>query len=106
VVKKKTIYSKQKVIEYSVVSLLAGVTLFYFSGARLLPLILFCFLTRLAFYDALLNIFRGLPIYYEGVPDRKKSGVDWLESKLKIPIWLLRLLYIAAYIGYLLIYLL
>jgi hypothetical protein len=105
VVKNRTIMSRQKVLEYGVASLLAGATLYLLSGERLLPLILFCLITRLAWYDALLNLFRGKEIYYEGVPNRRKSGFDWFESKLPVPIWGLRLIYIAGYLVYLIFYL-
>jgi hypothetical protein len=105
VVKNKTIMSRQKVLEYGIASLLAGVVLKVVLGCSIPPLILFCLITRLAWYDALLNLFRGKEIYYEGVPNRRKSGFDWFESKLPVPIWGLRLIYIAGYLVYLIFYL-
>src|SRR5678809_1052409 len=60
------IKSGQKIAEYSILSLLAGVILKAVLGCKLLPLILFCLLSRLAFYDPFLNVLRGLPIAYEG----------------------------------------
>jgi hypothetical protein len=112
--KNRLIQSGQKVIEYSVLSIVAALIILWVKGSfkygswltDSLPLIFFCLLSRLALFDPVLNLLRGKPIYYEGTIDRKKSGFDWLESKLPVPIWLLRLIYIAAFITYLIIYLL
>ncbi len=99
------IQSKQKVIEYCLLSLLAGAALKLFLVDNWLPLILFPVLTRLAFFDPFLNLFRGKPFEYEGSISKKKSLWDWIESKLGIPIFVLRIFYLAAFVIYLIIYL-
>jgi len=105
IVKKNiTIRSTQKTIEYSVASILAAVVLILFHYP-VLPMILFALLTRMAFFDILLNILRGKSWLYEGEIKKRKSWVDWFENQTGLPIWVLRILYIAVYIGYLIIYL-
>jgi len=100
----RTIFSNQKTIEYFIVSVLAAVVLIFFH-LPVLPMILFALLTRMAFFDGLLNLFRGEPYLYEGEIKKKKSFVDWVENKIGWPTWVFRLLYIAAYITYLIVYL-
>ncbi len=102
--KNHLIKSGQKIIEYSLLSILAGVALKMVLGCKLLPLILFCFLTRLAFFDAFLNIFRGLPLTYEGQIKKGKSFGDWLENQTGLPIMFLRVVYLAAFLIYLIIW--
>lgn len=104
--KNRLIQSGQKTIEYSISSLLTGVILKFSlpEGKLLLPLILFCILTRLAFFDGFLNILRGKSITYEGDIKRSKSFYDWFENKLGIPIIVLRIFYLAVFIAYTLIY--
>lgn len=100
----KLIQSKQKIIEYGVLSLLAGATILILSGGQVVPLIIFCILARLAFFDPFLNVLRGKPISYEGEIKKKKSLYDWIENKIGLPVWFYRILYLAAFIAYLLIY--
>ena len=103
--KNRLILSGQKTIEYSILSLLAGATILILSGVAVVPLILFCILTRLAFFDSFLNILRGKPLSYEGDINRKKSFYDWFEDKTGLPIMFLRVVYLAAFLIYLIIYL-
>ena len=102
--KNRLIQSGQKIIEYSIVSILAGVILKIVLGCKLLPLILFCFLTRLAFFDPFLNILRGKDLFYEGEISKRKSWYDWIENKIGLPTWVYRLLYIVGFFIYLIIY--
>ena len=102
--KNRLIQSNQKVIEYTIGSLLTGVILVTGFGCKLLPLILFCLLTRMAFFDLFLNLLRGKPILYEGHLSKKKSIVDVFESWTGLPIVVLRGLYLAGFIAYTLIY--
>ena len=102
--KNRLIKSGQKIIEYSIVSILAGVILISFPGGKLLPLILFCILTRLAFFDSFLNILRGLPLTYEGQIKKGKSFYDWFETQTGLPIMFLRVIYLAAFLIYLIIW--
>ena len=103
--KNRLIKSGQKIIEYSILSILAGVILISFPGGKLLPLILFCILTRLAFFDSFLNILRGLPLTYEGQIKKGKSFYDWFEDQTGIPVIILRIFYLILFIVYLIIYL-
>ena len=102
--KNQLIRSGQKIAEYSILSALAGVILFNFPEGKLLPLIFFCILSRLAFYDIMLNLLRGKNWMYEGVIGKYKSFWDWLENQTGIPMIIFRLFYIALFIGYTLIY--
>lgn len=102
--KNRLIQSGQKIIEYSIASILAGVILINFPGGKFLPLILFCILTRLAFFDPLLNILRGKPIAYEGEIKKKKSFYDWFEDQTGLPTMFLRVVYLAAFLIYLIIW--
>lgn len=102
--KNETVYSNQKTIEYLVASILTATVLIFFHYP-VLPMILFALLSRMAFFDILLNLFRGKSWVYEGEISKKKSVIDWIENKVGLPIWFLRLLYIACYITYLIIYL-
>jgi hypothetical protein len=107
------ITSKRKTLEYALASILVALIILgakgsFKSGSWLadsLPLILFCFLTRLAFYDPFLNVFRKLPIAYEGQISKKKSFYDWFESQSGLPVMFLRVVYLAAFLIYLIIYL-
>ena len=102
--KNRLILSAQKTIEYSVISILAGIVLKLVLGCQLFPLIFFCILSRLAFYDIFLNLLRSKNWLYEGSIGKYKSFWDWLERQTGIPIMIFRLLYIALFIGYTLIY--
>jgi len=102
--KNRLIQSGQKIIEYSIVSILAGVILKIVLGCKLLPLILFCLLSRLAFFDPFLNILRGKDLFYEGEISKRKSWYDWIENKIGLPTWVYRLLYIVGFFIYLIIY--
>ena len=106
--KNRLILSAQKIIEYSILSLLAGLTILILSGWQVVPLIFhliaFCLLSRLAFYDIMLNLLRGKNWMYEGVIGKYKSFWDWLENQTGIPMIIFRLFYIALFIGYTLIY--
>ena len=99
----RTIYSNQKTAEYFIASVLIAVVLILFHYP-VLPMIIFALLTRMAFFDILLNLFRGKSWLYDGEISKKKSIVDWIENKIGLPTWFFRLLYIAAYITYLIIY--
>ena len=103
--KNRLILSAQKIIEYSIVSILAGLTIFIFLEGKLVPLILFCILTRLAFYDPFLNVLRGKDLFYEGEISKKKSLSDWIENKIGLPVWVFRIVYLVAFFVYLIIYL-
>jgi hypothetical protein len=102
--KNRLILSAQKITEYVILSILAGVILINFPEGKLLPLILFCILTRLAFYDPFLNIIRGKDLFYEGEISKRKSWTDWIENKIGLPIWVFRIFYIVAFFVYLIIY--
>ena len=102
--KNRLILSGQKTIEYAIASILAGVILKVVLGCSILPLILFCILTRLAFFDPFLNLFRGLPLNYEGEIKKKKSFYDWFEQQTGLPIMFLRVVYLAAFLIYLIIW--
>jgi len=58
----------------------------------------------MAFFDGFLNLLRGKPILYEGSLSKKKSLVDVFESWTGLPIWVLRVIYLAGFIAYTLIY--
>ena len=103
--KNRLIQSGQKIIEYSVISILAGLTISIFSGWKVVPLILFCLLSRMAFFDAFLNLLRGKDLLYEGEISKRKSWTDWVEDKIGLPVWVFRILYILAFFTYLIIYL-
>jgi len=100
----RTIFSNQKTIEYSIISILAAVILKLVSGCPVLPLILFAVLTRVAFFDIALNLFRGKNWLYEGEIKSKKSLTDWIESKTELPILAFRVAYIIIYVAYLIFY--
>jgi len=102
--KNRLILSGQKTIEYSVVSILAGLVFKLIFRVELIPLILFCLLTRLAFFDSFLNVLRHKPLSYEGEIKKGKSFGDWLENKTGLPIMFLRVVYLAAFLIYLIIW--
>jgi hypothetical protein len=101
----RTIFSNQKTIEYSILSILAGVILKSVLGCKLLPLILFCLLTRMAFFDIFLNLLRGKSWLYEGEVKKRKSWIDWFENQTGLPVVVLRIVYIVGFLVYLIIYL-
>jgi len=100
------IKSWRKIIEYTALSLLAGLTILILSGGQVVPLILFAVLTRLAWFDLFLNILRGKPLFYQGQISKKKSLTDWFEKQTGIPIAILMIFYIGLFVLYLIIYLL
>ena len=104
--KNRLIQSGQKIIEYSILSLLAGLTISILSGWQVVPLILFCFLTRLAWFDIFLNKLRGLPFDYEGQISKRKSLWDWIENKIGFTVFFYRCLYLWFYAAYLTYYIL
>lgn len=69
-------------------------------GNHWLSLAIFPLITRMAFFDGLLNLFRGKKFLYEG----KASLVDRIERAIGLPTWFMRMFYFAAYIVYLIIY--
>ena len=103
--KNRLILSGQKTIEYAIASILAGLVFKLIFRVDLIPLILFCLLTRLAFFDAFLNVLRHKPILYEGEIKRSKSFVDWFERQTGLPVAIFRIIYLVAFIVYLIIYL-
>jgi len=100
--KGELILSRRKAAEVIIINAVLFLVLIFFYPFW--PLILFAVLTRLAFYDALLNLFRGKELFYEGEIKRKKSWSDWIENKIGFPTWVFRIIYLAAYITYLIIY--
>jgi len=102
--KNRLIKSLQKTIEYSVSSILAGVALKAVLGCKLLPLILFCVLTRMAYFDIMLNLLRGKSWLYEGEIKKRKSWIDWFENQTGLPVAVLRIVYLVAFIVYTIIY--
>ena len=102
--KNRLILLGQKTIEYGIASILAGLVLKLIFRVELIPLILFCLLTRLAFFDPFLNVLRGKPIAYEGEIKRSKSFYDWFEDQTGLPTMFLRVVYLAAFLIYLIIW--
>ncbi len=102
--KNRLIKSGQKIIEYCLLSILAGSTILILSGGQVVPLILFSVLSRLAFFDVFLNLLRGLPLTYEGQIKKSKSFYDWFEDQTGLPIMFLRVVYLAAFLIYLIIW--
>lgn len=100
----RLILSGQKVIEYLTISVLAGLILNIGFGCPVAPLIFFCVLSRLAFFDGFLNILRGKSVLYEGEVKKNKSLWDYLENKIGLPVWFYRIFYLVAFIAYLIIY--
>ncbi len=103
--KKQTVKSFQKVAEYTILSLTAGLILKIGFGCPVVPLILFCVLSRLAFFDGFLNTLRGKSVLYEGDVKKKKSFWDWFERQTGISIVVLRIFYLVIYLVYLIIFL-
>lgn len=101
--KGELILSRRKTAEVIVINLIAGTGLIFFFPFW--PIVLFAVLTRAAFYDPLLNILRGKPITYEGTINKEKSKIDDWENKTGLSAMAFRVIYLAAYIIYLIIYL-
>ena len=101
--KNRLIRSGQKVIEYSILSVLTG-ALLVLAGHQITPVIIFCLLSRLAFFDIFLNLLRGKNWLYEGSIGKYKSFWDWIERQTGIPIIIFRLLYLVIFVTYTLIY--
>jgi hypothetical protein len=102
--KNRLILRNQKVIEYTIGSILAGLLLKFTGGAKVIPLILFCVLCRLAYFDLFLNLLRGKRFDYEGEISKKKSLWDWFENWVGWPVWFYRIIYLAAFVIYTIIY--
>lgn len=102
--KNRLIQSGQKTIEYSIGSAITGAMLIFGLGCPVVPVILFCLLSRLTFFDIFLNLLRGKKWLYEGQIGKYKSFWDWFERQTGIPIIIFRLLYLVLFIGYTLIY--
>ena len=100
--KNRLITSKQKIWEWGLTSLI-----FFVSFAMLVPivsLIILPIVTRLAFFDIVLNWWRGENWLYEGVISKKKSIWDYIEDKIGLPTWFYRILYLVMYAVYLITY--
>jgi len=78
-----------------------SITIFMLTEVSWLPLILFPIITRTAFFDGLLNVFRGKRILYEGAA----SKTDSIEKWIGLPTVIYRIFYLLIYVGYLIIYL-
>lgn len=76
------------------------------SSSSVLPLIMLPLITRLAWFDVALNLFRGKTFTYEGSSKDKRdySFFDWLESWSNISIFWLRILYVVKYVSFLIFY--
>jgi hypothetical protein len=96
--KNKTIKSYQKVVEWGLASAICFFLLLKYSGW--LPLVILPIVTRLAFFDTALNLFRKKNWLYE----KASGGVDGFEKKIGLPTWAFRLIYFAMYIVYLITY--
>lgn len=101
--KNELITSTEKFLEYAVACFVCFIALL--KWVEPLHLIVFPIVTRMAFYDALLNLFRKKGFLYEGEISKKKSWVDWIENKIGLPTWLYRLVYALLWVGYLIYYL-
>lgn len=88
---------------YFIISLVAGIVFWAWSTATWADIILFPLITRLAFFDPLLNLLLKKPFIYEGVhkPKEDSSFTDLIEKKTGISVLWLRLIYIILFIGYL-----
>jgi hypothetical protein len=106
-VKGKFIRHKTESIYYVIVCFALFWVMTWLTNVTMLPLVLFPLLTRAAFFDPLLNWFRGKGILYEGEAkkNRDKSFFDNLEKSIGCPVWAYRMIYFAAYLAYLIIYL-
>lgn len=102
--KNELITSIEKFLEYSIACFVCFMALL--KWVKPIHLIIFPIVTRAAFYDALLNVFRKKPLLYEGEIKKKKSWIDWIENQIGLPTWSYRLVYALAYVGYLIYYLL
>lgn len=91
---------------YSLASLILFIVIFGVTDIRASPLIIFPLITRLAFFDPLLLLFRKKPLSYEGgiKPEKEKSLYDRIEKLIGIDIIWLRLIYGLAYITYIIVY--
>lgn len=66
----------------------------------------FSLFTRVALFDIAYNLMNDKPFIYEGSNEGKKdkSIVDWIENKLGLSIFWLRIIYIVIYLVFLIIY--
>jgi len=101
----KLVKSLQKTTEYTLASVIVGMVFKWVFHFKLFPIIMFCLITRAAFFDPILNFFRGKTCAYEGEIKKEKGFFDWLENKTGLPTWFFRIAYWASYIIYLIIYL-
>lgn len=101
--KGELILSKKKIAEAIISNVVVFLVVIFFYPFW--PVILFAGLTRAAFYDIALNLFRGKRWTYEGDISRKKSWMDWIEYEIGFPPYVYRVLYLAVYVTYLIIYL-
>jgi len=92
---------------------------YYGAGAIILFIVLFIFkafawhelialplFTRLAWFDSSYNLFIGKNFFYEGVPKRMEDESWWdrQERKTGLPIIVFRVLYLAIYVWYIIIF--
>jgi hypothetical protein len=96
--KLELITAKRKRAEVIIINSIAILALFFFF--KFLPVLVFAFLTRIAFYDPLLAIFRGKSWLYEGEISWRKSWADRVEHGIGLPTWAFRIIYLLIYIGY------
>lgn len=102
-VRHKTINHKFEAAIYILICIILGaVALITGFGWELLPLILFPIITRAAFFDPLLNWFRGLHWLYEG--SGGNSYWDRLERQIGLPVALYRIIYLLVYGAWLFYY--
>lgn len=99
----EAINHKRGAIYYLIASLILGAVFLAWSNAPLLDIIVFPVITRMAFFDPLLNVMLGKSFIYEGVYKTKKdrSFTDWIEGKIGLSVIWLRVIYLALFIGYL-----
>lgn len=91
---------------YAIACIFLSVAYLKFTDINMWWLVGFSLLTRVASFDPFLNLLRGKPFIYEGINEGKKdkSIVDWIESKLGLSIFWLRIIYIVIYLAFLIIY--
>lgn len=85
---------------YGLVCAIVSCILYFVLHLPLSPLIVLPLVTRLAFFNPLLNIFRGKKLNYIGT----RSWFDKIETSLNISPSVFIFLFIAIYILYLIIY--
>jgi hypothetical protein len=98
--KNRRIYGNQKLFEWSFISLICLCV--FGSWVDILPLIILPIVTRLAFFDIVLNFWRGNNWLYEGEISKKKSFWDYIENRIGLPVYVYRIIYLLMYIIYIL----